>query len=56
MYRRKVQVDEESNQGKDVHEYTMDNGENKLTKAPIAVKNCDCIACLFVNPLRIRIE
>ncbi|KAF8825309.1 hypothetical protein HHX47_DHR7000411 [Lentinula edodes] len=27
-----------------------------LTNAPIAVINCDCIACFFVNPLRIRME
>lgn len=25
-----------------------------LTNAPTAVKNCDCIASLFVNPLRMR--
>jgi hypothetical protein len=30
--------------------------EETLTNAPIAVKNCDCMACFFVNPLLIRIE
>lgn len=28
----------------------------RLTKAPIAVMNWDCMACLLVNPLRIKIE
>ena len=28
----------------------------RLTKAPTAVRNCDCIAWRLVNPLRTKIE
>ena len=44
-------------QGRNTREGRRDNNASgTLTKAPTAVRNCDCIACRFVNPLRTRIE